>query len=175
MKRIFFLSVGLSTFLCGCALAWLSFDYAKPTVVKAIHPTHNVEIQTERRSLLEGIKATGRGCGNGYGQGYELPDGKTLGEGNICYSSFKEANSEMRIWLKKSDNIIDRVEPSKHKDVRKSERVVASFPAGEFDRVVRIMWVQDQCIHYVSAPDLGYALELEKSEYNPYKLKRARN
>jgi hypothetical protein len=170
MKRIFFLSVGLSTFLCGCALARLSSDYAKPTAIKAIHPAHSVEMQTERRSSLEGIKATVRGCGNGYGQGYELPDGKKLGEGNICYSSFKEANSEMRLWLKQADNIIDRVEPSKQEDMRRSERVVASFPAGEFDRAVRIMWVQDRCIHYVSAPDLGYALELEKSEYNPYKF-----
>jgi hypothetical protein len=171
MKRVIFLSVGLSTFLCGCVLAWLYFVYTRPTAMKAIPPAHTVKIQGERKSLLEGIEATVRGCGNGYGQGYELPDGKKLGEGNSCYSSFKEANREMRIWLKKSDNIIDRVAPSKQKGLRKSERVVASFPVDEFgNKGVRIMWVQDECIHWISAPDLEYALEFEKSEYNPYKF-----
>jgi|SRR5215204_1856710 len=171
MKRIFFLVIGLSTFLCGCVLAWLYFDYAKTAVIQSTPPAHNVEIQVERKSLLEGIRDTGRGCGNGYGQGYELPDGKKLGEGNSCYSSFKEADREMRVWLKKSDHIIDRVEPPKQKGVRKSERVVASFPVDEFgNKWVRIMWVHNKCIHWISAPDLEYALEFEKSEYNPYKF-----
>lgn len=171
MKRIYFLIIGLSTFLCGCVLAWLYTGYAKPAAMQSALLAHNVEIQVERKPLLEGIKGTIRGCGNGYGQGYELPDGKKLGEGNSCYSSFKEADREMRVWLKKSDSIIDRVAPRKQERVRRSERVVASFPVDEFgNKWVRIMWVHDQCIHWISAPDLEYALEFEKSEYNPYKF-----
>lgn len=169
MKRSFFLSVGLATFLCGCALTWLYFGYIRPNAMKSIPPKLNVEMQ--RKSLLEGIKDTARACGNGYVQAYELPDGKKLGEGNICYSSFKEADIEMSNWLKKSDAILDRVVPAKQKGVQKSERVVASFPANEFgEKSVTIMWVQVRCIHWISAPDLEYAREFEKSEYNPYKF-----
>ena len=77
----------------------------------------------------------------------------------------------MRIWLKKSENIIDRLPPALPTDEPKSERVVASFPVDEFgNKWVTIMWVHGHCIHWISAPDLEYALELEKSKYNPYKF-----
>ena len=113
MNRIFPLIVALSSFLCGCVLTWLYLGYTRPTDVEAFNPSYDVAILRERSSLLDGIVPTVRGCGNGYGQGYGLPDGKKLGEGNACYSSFKEANREMQIWLKKSDKIIYRVAASK--------------------------------------------------------------
>lgn len=172
MKRtFFFLSVAVTTFICGCFLTWLRLGYTKPCVTKAVHSVISVEEPRLRKTSLEGIRATARGCGNGYGQGYELPDGIKLGEGNTCYSSFKEAAAEMRKWLNESDAILDRVGPAKKGATRKSERIVASFPTDEFgNKWVRIFWVQDQCIHWISGPNIEYALELEGSQYNPYKF-----
>src|SRR5215813_4391431 len=113
MKRIFRLSVGISTFICGCVLSWLHLAYTRQPAVTA-SPAPNVEIQQTRQSLLEGIKPVGRGCGNGYSQVYELPEGKKLGEGNSCFSSFKEAKSQMQEWLRASAAIIDRGSPPKN-------------------------------------------------------------
>jgi len=172
MKRILFPSVALLTFLCGYFLSWFYSIDTKLIAIEAIMPSYNVEIPRELKSLLDGIKPTMRGCGNGYAQGYKLPNDEKLGEGNACFSSFKEAKSEMTIWLKKSENIIETVAPSKQRGLPKSERVIASFPADEFgNKWVRIMWVHGRCIHWIAAPELEYAVEFEKSEYNPYKFK----
>jgi hypothetical protein len=170
MKRILYLSVAIFTFLCGYILTEFQIIYTEPPTVKVDKPSNSTVILKEK-PLLDGIVETVRGCGNGYGQGYELPDGTKLGEGNSCYSSFGEAKREMAVWLGKSESIIERVALLTHKGEPKSERVVASFPVDEFGhRWVRVMWVEGTCIHYVNGPSLEYALELEKSKYNPYKF-----
>jgi hypothetical protein len=167
MKRIFFLLVAVTTFFLGCALSWLNLSH--PKSLNIITPT--VGKHGEIKVLLDGIKPTARGCGNGYVQAYELPDGKKLGEGNMCFSSYREASTEMESWLKKADHIIERVAPAKQKDKLKSERVVAAFLEDEYGNTrIRIMWVQGHCIHSLHAPDLEYALELERSKFNPYKF-----
>ena len=171
MKRVFLISVALSTFLCGCVLARLSTTYSGPASVTVNNPPSGIVTSRERKSLLDGIAPTIRACGDGYGQGYELPDGKKLGEGNSCFLSFRAAKREMAVWLDKSESIIDRTAPSKQRGEPRSERVVASFPADEFgNRWVTVMWVRGRCIHYVNGPDLEHALELEESDYNPYKF-----
>jgi len=132
-----------------------------------------VEARAERKDLLDGIKPTGRGCGNGYAQAYELPDGKGLGEGNDCHASFKAARTEMRAWLGKAEQVIETVGPAGGGAEQKSERVVASFPRDEFgNKWVKIMWVHGRCIHWISAPDLEHALAFEKSELNPYRFEQ---
>src|SRR5215203_611357 len=103
MRRIIFLSIAILTFFVGCFLAWLRFVPARVTPQPSEAKASCIEARTERKNLLDGIKPTGRGCGNGYAQSYELPDGKGLGEGNDCHSSFKEAKKEMRAWLGKAE------------------------------------------------------------------------
>jgi hypothetical protein len=166
MKYIFYLIVGVSTFSLGCALA--SLQTSKP---QSINSEFYVRSRIQKKPLLDGIEPTERACGNGYAQGYELPDGKKMAEGNDCFSSFQEAQREMKAWLKESDQLIETVAPPKYKGESRSERIIASFPKDEFgNEWVRIMWVHRQCIHWIRAPDLAHALEFEKSQFNPYKF-----
>jgi hypothetical protein len=166
-----FLSVAFLTFFVGCFLAWLPFVPAGATPQPSEAEATRIEARPERKDVLDGIKPTMRGCGNGYVQGYELSDGKGLGEGNDCHSSFKEAKKEMRAWLGKAEQIIEIVKPAGRGTKQKSERVVAAFPRDEFgNEWVKIMWVHGRCIHWISAPDLEHALAFEKSELNPYQF-----
>ncbi len=166
MKHIISITAALSTFIFGSVLVWLSLSDTH-----LITFTPNFEIRNEQESLLAGIRPTARGCGNGYIQAYELPNGKKIGESNDCYSSFNQARKEMNKWLTKADHIMATVKSSKPKDKPKSERVVASFPEGEFgNQWIRIMWVHGRCIHSIKAPDLEHALEFERSKFNPYKF-----
>jgi hypothetical protein len=164
MKYLFFFVVALCTFYIGCVLTRLHLGDANSVPSASV-----VEVHLERRALLDGIEPTGRACGDGYSQGYELPNGKKMGEGNACYSSFKQASSEMDGWLKTADRIIERLAPPRRSS--RSERIVASFPKDEFgNEWVRIMWVDGPCIHWISAPTIEHALEFEKSKLNPYKF-----
>ena len=165
MTRISFLVVALTTFSLGCALTWL--DTSKR---QSLNSASFSETRMEKKALLDGIEPTFRACGNGYSQGYELPGGKKIGEGNDCYSSFRQAHKEMTVWLLKADKIIETV-PPRSKAARSSERIIASFPKDELgNEWVRIMWVHGSCIHWISAPNLEFALEFEKSQLNPYKF-----
>lgn len=166
MKYLFFFVVAISTFFIGCVLARLHFRD-----VNSVPAVSLVNIRLERRALLKGIEPTGRACGDGYSQGYEFPNGKKMGEGNSCYSSFKQARREMDTWLKTADRIIEKSAPSRRNSNSGSERIVASFPKDEFgNEWVRIMWVDGRCIHWISAPTLEHALEFESSKLNPYKF-----
>ena len=163
MKYLFFLVVALTTFFIGCILSRFHPRDSKPVPTTIV-----VKVHVQKRSLLDGIEETARACGNGYGQGYALPNGQKMGEGNECYSSFKKARRDMDRWLKTADRIIER---SVLERSERSERIVASFPKDEFgNEWVRIMWVDGTCIHWISGPTLEHALEFEKSELNPYKF-----
>ena len=163
MKYLFCLVVAVSTFFIGCILT--RFRLSDLTCVPT---TTVVKVHAEKRPLLDGIEPTVRACGDGYSQGYRLPNGQIMGEGNACYSSFKKARREMDHWLKTADRIIERLVPARPE---RSERVVASFPKDEFGHEwVRIMWVHGECIHWISGPTLEHALEFEKSKLNPYKF-----
>jgi hypothetical protein len=166
MKYVFFIVVALSTFFIGCVLARLHLGG-----VNSVPSASVVKVHLEKRALLEGIEPTVRACGDGYSQGYELPNGKKLAEGNACYSSFKQARKELDTWLKTADRIIDKSAPSRLNSNSRGERIVASFPKDEFgNEWVRIMWVDGQCIHWIGAPTLEHALEFESSKLNPYKF-----
>jgi hypothetical protein len=169
MKRILLILVAVLTFCIGSDLTSLKRKYFKSN---RFTPTVNITI--EKKSLLDGLRPTARACGEGYSQGYQLPDGKKLGEGNSCYGSFKEAKKQMKIWLQDATRIIETVAPPKSMARSKSERVVASFPTDEFGNDwVRIMWTEAGCIHWIAAPDLDHALALEKSQFNPYKFEES--
>lgn len=179
--RIFLItfSIGLACvpFLNGALESWevvVELPQVKSGAPIFIFPAYRREMRTGSSGpsgyLLDGIQPTMRGCGNGYAQGYELPNGKRIGEGNDCYSSFKEAKKEMRNWLDKADSVIERISPVKTEQ-RKSERVVASFPVDEYgNKWITVMWIHDECIHWINAPDYEHALEFERSEFNPHKF-----
>jgi hypothetical protein len=173
------LGIFLATLLIG--LSGVSFlkEVGNPWTKFFIEPVGSaiqVDIDTTSDSLksgylLDGIEETGRGCGNGYAQGYELPNGAKLSEGSNCFGSFKEAKKEMQKWLAETDQVIERVRPVKKTKEQKSDRVVASFPVDEFGRKwVTVMWVQGKCVHWINAPDVEHAKVFENSEFNPYKF-----
>ena len=166
MKRLILIVVAVSTFCIGIELTSLRRNHSKSDNLVL-----TFKYRSPKKPLLDGIKPTVRACGNGYTQGYVLPDGKRLGEGNYCSASFKAATREMKVWLSDANRIIETVAPTKHAGESKSERVVASFPKDEFgDEWIKIFWIHGECIHWISAPDLNYALEFERSQLNPYKF-----
>ena len=163
MKYLFCLVVALSTFFIGCILSRFRL-----TDLTCVPTTTVVKVDAEKRPLLDGIRETMRGCGDGYVQVYALPNGQKMSEGNTCYASFKKARREMDRWLKTADLTIERSVSARPK---RSERIVASFPKDRFgSESVRIMWVDRECIHWISGPTLEHALEFEKSKLNPYKF-----
>lgn len=163
MKYLFYFVVALSTFFIGCTLTRFYITDAKYVPTATV-----VEVRAEKKSLLDGIEPLVRACGDGYAEVYTLPNGQLMSEGNNCYSTFKKAGREMDQWLKTADRIIERVVPAR---LERSERIVASFPKDQFGReLVRIMWVDGKCIHWVNGPTLEHALEFEKSELNPFKF-----
>ncbi len=167
MKLAYKISVSVLTFFIGCSLVWIYSDYTKSIIFKP-----NLEM-LKQSSLLNGIKPIMRGCGSGYWQSYELPNGESIGESNECYLSFKEAKERMNIWFPFSTEpqIVERISPSNSKGESKSDRIVAVFPEDEFgNRHVTIRWVHGQCIYSIDAPSILYALEFERSEFNPYEF-----
>ncbi len=171
MKRISLFLVAITTFSIGCGLSWLYQSYLKQLVV--VPP--KVEIPAQRRQVsLDGITRTVVSCGilGGYNQAYQLPNGTKLSEGTACFHSFEDAQVKLNSWLLRADQILERTVPdSSVAGQPRSNRIVAVFPKEKYrDEHLEIMWIEGSCIHYLSAPTLEYALEFEKSTFNPHKF-----
>lgn len=170
MKRIFLFLVAITTFSIGCGLSGLYQSYLKQLVV--VPP--KVEIPAQRRQVsLDGITRTVIGCGIlGYNQAYQLPNGTKLSEGITRFDSFEEAQAISNKWLERADRILERTAPGQQVACKpRSDRIVAAFPKDKYrDEHVEIMWIEGSCVHYLSAPSLEYALEFEKSTFNPHQF-----
>jgi hypothetical protein len=111
-----------------------------------------------------------RGCGMGYGQVYEMPDGQAMSEGSACSENSRIAKREWRKLIAKATKIVERVPRYKNRFGKWGERVVAFFPPDEHsEETARILWYDEgKCYLYISAPTLEIALEFEKCNAYAY-------
>jgi hypothetical protein len=169
MKRITFrLSVAVLTFLVGLTSVWLIS--VKPKTKKVV-PQKPIEVSTtmpepERPRFMPTI----RGCGMGYFQGYELPDGQTMSEGTAAYSTSREAKKELRQMLARASTIVERVPAYKNRFGDEGERIVALFPPDENGKAwASIIWYGGgKNFWYIDAPSLELAREFEISNAYRY-------
>lgn len=113
---------------------------------------------------------TGRGCGMGYGQTYDMRDGRTMGEGSVCQLNVRATQRQWRKSLASATKIVERVPEYQNRFGERGERVVAWFPPDEFGpESARIMWYDGgTCYLYISAPTLDIALEFERTNAYAY-------
>jgi hypothetical protein len=116
------------------------------------------------------FKPTARGCGSGYVQGYELPDGQTMMEGTIGYTSKRRTKKEYKEWLAKATSIIERVPESKNRFGMIGERIVALVPTDSTGKAwATILWYDGGTyFSFIQAPSVELALEFEKSNAYAY-------
>ncbi|HEV2863912.1 MAG TPA: hypothetical protein VGX48_23150 [Pyrinomonadaceae bacterium] len=112
------------------------------------------------------FKRSLRGCGMGYFQLYEMPDGQKMSEGAACSETASEAKREWRKLLATATKVVERVPLHKNRLGEWGERVVAFFPPDEYSGdTAQILWYGGgRCYLYISAPTLDIALEFEKSD-----------
>lgn len=116
------------------------------------------------------FKPTARGCGYGYVQSYELPDGQTMMEGTIGYPSKRRTKEEYKEWLAKATRIIERVPESKNRFGIIGERIVALVPTDATGKEwATVFWYDGgSYFSYIEAPSVELALEFEKSNAYAY-------
>jgi hypothetical protein len=116
------------------------------------------------------FKPTARGCGSGYVQSYELPDGQTMIEGSVGYPSKHRTKKEYKEWLAKATSVIERVPDSKNRFGNIGERIVALFPTDATGKEwATILWYDGgSYFSYIQAPSVELALEFEKNNAYAY-------
>jgi len=167
-RTTFRLLIAVLTFTIGITGVWLLSR--KPKVKKAL-PQVSIESSTTiPESEKPKFATTFRGCGMGYMQGYELPDGREMSEGSGCFESSRLARKEWRKLIGQASQIVGRVPQYKNRFGEKGERIVALFPPDEYGREwAKIMWYDGgDCYLSINAPTLEVALEFEKSNGYAY-------
>lgn len=163
MRRITFrLLVAVLTFTIGFTSAWLTSKILKvPQTLFSKPLVASPDPETKPSKFMP----TFRGCGAGYAQLYELPDGQTMSEGSRWYVSSRKANIELRKMLSKAAKIIERVPHYKNRFGEDGERIIALFPIDENGRGgARIIWYGGgQSFLFIEAPTLELALEFEST------------
>lgn len=125
----------------------------------------NIAETTEANLNKERFTFLGHACGNGWSQGYELPDGQHISTGLNVYDSSKEANAKISETLAKSERIITTVEKYKNSDGKRGKRIIAEFTSEKTgENIVGIFWFRKgkDSYEYIYAPTLEVALEFEK-------------
>jgi hypothetical protein len=105
---------------------------------------------------------TGRGCGNGYVQGYETSDGQNLSEGVAIINK-----RDFRKSIKDAE-IIERIEGAVNRNGEKGLRILTKNLSEKGNTYFEILWFGNGRLHYISAPTLELALKFEKSEAYAY-------
>jgi hypothetical protein len=168
MKRtiIYFLLTFL-TALTALSVLWFVRTKQKEEVL-AIKPvtTATITPQSDRPKFMP----TSRGCGSGYVQGYELPDGQKMMEGSIGYPSKRQTKKKYNEWLAKATSIIERVPEFKNRFGKIGERIVTLFPPDAAGKQwATILWYDGgSYFSYIQAPSVDLALEFEKSNAYAY-------
>jgi hypothetical protein len=160
--------VAVVTFVVGLTGVWLLThrDKSEPKGALESQPVALIvsPVQPPR------FTPTLRGCGMGYGQVYEMPDGQTMSEGSACSENSRKARWEWSKLLANATKIVERVPRYKNRSGEWGERVVALFPPDEYSgETARILWYDgDECYLYISAPTLDIALEFEQANAYAY-------
>jgi len=115
--------IAVLTFALGVTASWI---VARQTyVVAPAEAAQSEAIQLANSNVPETSEANpnkerftflGHACGNGWVQGYELPDGQRISTGLDVFDSPKETNAKLSETLAKSESIITTVEKYKNSD-----------------------------------------------------------
>jgi hypothetical protein len=170
--------IAVLTFGLGVTAFWIArksyisapIEVALPEVVQSVDSnlkeTNEVILNKERFTFL------GHACGNGWVQGYELPDGQRISTGLDAFGSSKEAESELSKTLSKAERIITTVEKYKKPSREIGKRTIAEFISEKTGKsVVGIFWRKkgEDSYEYIYAPTLEIALEFEKYQESQWK------
>ena len=158
------LLVAVLTFALGATAFWVArqkynfwqTEVAQHTNVKQITIS---EPKPERFELL------GHACGNGWVDGYEMPDGQRVSTGLDVFGSPRKAQSELSKNFSKAERILTTVEKYEKPNGDIGKRTVAEFVSKKSDRSnVGIFWQQKgkDSYEYIYAPTLEIALEFEQ-------------
>lgn len=169
MNRVTRISIAVFTFVIGLTGVRLAGEGAGGVGAPAAGRTAATVVPVAAPQP-ERFKPTLRGCGMGYGQVYEMPDGRAMSEGSACSETAREARREWRKLLAGAAKILERVPRHKNRSGDRGERVVALFPPdGHAGGTARILWYDGgDCYLYISAPTLDIALEFEQSNAYAY-------
>ncbi len=155
--------VAILTFFLGATAFWVArqkytfwqTEIAQQTNVKQ---AEILESKPERFELL------GHACGNGWVDGYEMPDGQRVSNGLDAFGSARKARFELSKTLSKAESIIATVEKYEKPNGNIGKRTVATFVSRKSGKSsVGIFWQQNgkDSYEYIYAPTLEIALEFE--------------
>ncbi len=156
--------VAILTFALGATAFWVArqkytfwqTEVAQQTNVKQ---TKIPESKPERFELL------GHACGNGWVDGYEMPDGQRVSTGLDVFGSPRKAQSELSKTLSKAERILITVEKHEKPSGEIGKRTVAEFVSKKSGKSsIGIFWQQKgkDTYDYIYAPTLEIALEFEQ-------------
>ena len=115
------------------------------------------------------FRPTWRGCGNGYGQAYQLPNGQKMAEGSAGFATAEETQKEFESEIVRASRIIERVPGFKNRRGDVGERVVllARDEAGQ--EHARILWYDGgRSYLWIDAPSLEIAHTFEEANAYAY-------
>ena len=113
--------------------------------------------------------STARGCGNGYGQAYQLPDGQRMWEGSSAFETEAGAQAEFRAEVAKATKVIERTPGFKNRRGEEGERVVLSAPDEDGKERTRVLWYGGGRFYlWIDAPSQEIALAFEQSNAYAY-------
>jgi len=144
-----------------------------PEVTEEFEVTPLVTFDTAKSKPLKPLPKfmpTGRGCGNGYAQGYSTSDGQWLSEGVQRFETTKKARTELNKWIVQDTRIIKRIPNHKNRFGNFGERIVLINPPDEEGQeTASIYWYGGgNTISYIDAPTLELALEFERTNAYAY-------
>jgi len=107
---------------------------------------------------------TGRGCGNGYVQGYQTDSGETVWEGVSAFESRKEARQSFKKKQGEAVRIIERRTKVPDNRGNMGDRIVLETPPDDEGQtgIIIIWYGGGQHVREIGAPTLDLALEFEQ-------------
>lgn len=152
--------IGFVTFAVGISFVFVTskLPASHNESVIIVEPVYKAEMGVPR------FEPFGRGCGNGYVQGYETDDGQFVSEGVVVEYSRKMIRRELRKWVRDSGQIIERVTKFRDHRGEVGERtVILNKDVGEGKESVSIVFYDGgDSYRFIDAPTLDLALEFER-------------
>jgi hypothetical protein len=141
-----------------------------PEVSEELNVTPIATLDTTSLHSLPKFMPTGRGCGNGYSQGYSTPDGQRMNEGVQVFNTTRMARTELSKWIANATRIVERIQNHKNRWGDFGERIVIVNPPNEngADSVSILWYGRDNSVSYIDAPTLDLALEFERTNAYAY-------
>ncbi len=144
-----------------------------PEITEELEVTPLVTFDAAKSEPLKSLPKfmpTGRGCGNGYMQGYSTSDGQWLSEGVRVFETSRKTRTELNKWIAKATRVVERVPNYKNRWDKLGERIVVVNPPNEKGQeTVSIYWYgRGNSVSYIDAPTLELALEFERTNAYAY-------